>query len=116
MTSNHIHDLPQELQNLITFKEIEALKKENEALKKENEKLKVTELAMAKEEDTEDDEVEERRLEELFWEELPEYFGSDIIGSKTHPLKHAFKIYKQMKGEEIGGTDDEEEEEEEDDN
>ena len=52
--------------------------------------------------------VEMIQMQELFTTELFEYFGYDIVGSDSHPLKSAFELYVKMKREE-------EEEEEEDD-
>ena len=41
-----------------------------------------------------------KELQEQFWDEAGEYFGYDIIGSDTHPLKEAFELYCKMKKEE----------------
>ena len=34
-----------------------------------------------------------------FWENMGEMWGYDIIGSRSHPLKKAFKLYCEMKKE-----------------
>lgn len=39
-------------------------------------------------------------MQELFTTELFEYFGYDIVGSDSHPLKSAFELYVKMKREE----------------
>ncbi len=48
--------------------------------------------------------IEERQQQ--FWDEAAEYFGTNIIGSDSHPMKKAFETFMAMKKEE------EEEEEE----
>ena len=52
-----------------------------------------------------------------FWDNMGEMWGYDIIGSESHPLKKAFKLYcemkKEMMKEDEDNEDDEEEEEEE---
>ena len=44
--------------------------------------------------------VEMLQMQELFTTELFEYFGYDIVGSDSHPLKSAFELYVKMKREE----------------
>jgi len=44
--------------------------------------------------------IDMKELQEQFWDEAGEYFGYDIIGSDTHPLKEAFELYCKMKKEE----------------
>ena len=39
-------------------------------------------------------------MQELFTTEVFEYFGYDIVGSDSHPLKSAFELYVKMKREE----------------
>lgn len=48
------------------------------------------------------------RLQESFKEEMFDYFGGDIVGSDTHPLKSAFLLYIKMKEEEQEEEDKEE--------
>ena len=50
-------------------------------------------------------------VEELFFTELYEYFGGDIAGSDSHPLKSAFELYVKMKAEEAEAEEELEEEE-----
>ena len=52
-----------------------------------------------------------QQYQEDFYDEIFDFFGKDIIGSDTHPLKAAFNLYVEMKKDQE--TDDEEEEEEE---
>jgi hypothetical protein len=50
-----------------------------------------------------------------FWENIGDVFGTDIIGSASHPLKEAFKLYCEMMDEYEDDEEEEEEEEEEED-
>jgi len=45
----------------------------------------------------EDTEMTLRELEIDFWDNMGEMWGYDIIGSESHPLKKAFKLYCEMK-------------------
>ena len=49
------------------------------------------------------------QYQEDFYDEVFDFFGGDIIGSDTHPLRSAFNRYVEMKKDQE--TDDEEEEE-----
>lgn len=49
-----------------------------------------------------------QQYQEDFYDEVFDFFGKDIIGSDTHPLKAAFNLYVEMKKDQE--TDDEEEE------
>ena len=53
-------------------------------------------------EDDDEDEDTDMTSEELqidFWDNMCEMWGYDIIGSESHPLKKAFKLYCEMKKE-----------------
>ncbi len=51
--------------------------------------------------------------QQKFWDEAAEYFGTNIIGSDSHPMKEAFKTFMAMCKEEEELKKEEEEEEEE---
>ena len=56
----------------------------------------------SEDDDSEDDDSEDDDSEELqidFWDNMGEMWGYDIIGSESHPLKKAFKLYCEMKKE-----------------
>ena len=52
-----------------------------------------------------------QQYQEDFYDEVFDFFGKDIIGSDTHPLKAAFNLYVEMKKDQE--TDDEEDQEDE---
>ncbi len=37
-------------------------------------------------------------LQERFWDEAGQRFGYDIIGSKSHPMRKAFKLFCKQEG------------------